>query len=110
MSLSSVRPSFNFNFVLLFQSKLNCEVLDENLAFEVRWAVAGESIVLQLVAKLGKIWSYKYLLIRHNRYFIPHLFLSHPSPDLIKSVNSLKGLERFKSGRKTVTARKDSKP
>ncbi|XP_019756540.2 protein Skeletor, isoforms B/C isoform X1 [Dendroctonus ponderosae] len=34
------------------QSKLNCEVLDDELAFEVRWAVAGESIVLQMVAKL----------------------------------------------------------
>ncbi|KAL1494772.1 hypothetical protein ABEB36_010317 [Hypothenemus hampei] len=34
------------------QSKLNCEVLDETLAFEVRWAVAGESIVIQLVSKL----------------------------------------------------------
>nr|XP_023024529.1 protein Skeletor, isoforms D/E-like [Leptinotarsa decemlineata] len=33
-------------------SKLNCEVLYDDLAFEVRWAVAGESIVLQLVAKL----------------------------------------------------------
>uniref|UniRef100_A0A6P7FTC9 Protein Skeletor, isoforms B/C isoform X1 n=1 Tax=Diabrotica virgifera virgifera TaxID=50390 RepID=A0A6P7FTC9_DIAVI len=34
------------------QSKLNCEVLFDDLAFEVRWAVAGDSIVLQLVAKL----------------------------------------------------------
>ncbi|KAJ8715830.1 hypothetical protein PYW07_010312 [Mythimna separata] len=34
------------------QSKLNCEVLHDELAFEVRWAVAGDSIVLQLVAKL----------------------------------------------------------
>ncbi|KRF82821.1 LOW QUALITY PROTEIN: uncharacterized protein Dvir_GJ23679 [Drosophila virilis] len=34
------------------QSKLNCEVLYDCLAFEVRWAVAGESIVVQLVAKL----------------------------------------------------------
>ncbi|XP_030753218.1 protein Skeletor, isoforms B/C isoform X2 [Sitophilus oryzae] len=34
------------------QSKLNCEVLNDKLAFEVRWAIAGESIVLQLVAKL----------------------------------------------------------
>lgn len=34
------------------QSKLNCEVLYDDLAFEVRWAVAGESIVIQLVAKL----------------------------------------------------------
>ncbi|XP_077271953.1 DM13 and DOMON_DOH domain-containing protein skeletor isoform X4 [Temnothorax americanus] len=34
------------------QSKLNCEVLDDTLAFEVRWAVAGDSIVVQLVAKL----------------------------------------------------------
>ncbi|XP_018574993.1 protein Skeletor, isoforms B/C-like, partial [Anoplophora glabripennis] len=34
------------------QSKLNCEVLYDDLAFEVRWAIAGESIVVQLVAKL----------------------------------------------------------
>ncbi|GLV32775.1 skeletor [Carabus blaptoides fortunei] len=34
------------------QSKLNCEVLYDELAFEVRWAVAGDSIVLQLVSKL----------------------------------------------------------
>ncbi|KAG4075641.1 hypothetical protein HA402_003466 [Bradysia odoriphaga] len=34
------------------QSKLNCEVLYDDLAFEVRWAVAGESVVVQLVAKL----------------------------------------------------------
>ncbi|XP_038219632.1 protein Skeletor, isoforms B/C isoform X2 [Zerene cesonia] len=34
------------------QSKLNCEVLHDDLAFEVRWAIAGDSIVLQLVAKL----------------------------------------------------------
>ncbi|XP_046667429.1 protein Skeletor, isoforms D/E-like [Homalodisca vitripennis] len=34
------------------QSKLNCEVLHEELAFEVRWAVAGDSVVVQLVAKL----------------------------------------------------------
>ncbi|KAG5335452.1 SKEL1 protein, partial [Acromyrmex charruanus] len=33
-------------------SKLNCEVLEDSLAFEVRWAVAGDSIVIQLVAKL----------------------------------------------------------
>jgi len=40
--------------IILLQSKLNCEVLYDDLAFEVRWAVAGESIVVQLVAKLGK--------------------------------------------------------
>ncbi|XP_043600970.1 protein Skeletor, isoforms B/C isoform X2 [Bombus pyrosoma] len=34
------------------QSKLNCEVLEDKLAFEVRWAVAGDSIVAQLVGKL----------------------------------------------------------
>ncbi|XP_018308259.1 protein Skeletor, isoforms B/C isoform X1 [Mycetomoellerius zeteki] len=34
------------------QSKLNCEVLEDSSAFEVRWAVAGDSIVIQLVAKL----------------------------------------------------------
>ncbi|XP_020281703.1 protein Skeletor, isoforms B/C isoform X1 [Pseudomyrmex gracilis] len=34
------------------QSKLNCEVLEDSLAFEARWAIAGDSIVIQLVAKL----------------------------------------------------------
>ncbi|XP_061391720.1 protein Skeletor, isoforms B/C-like [Musca vetustissima] len=34
------------------QSKLNCEVLYDDLAFEVRWAMAGDSIVVQLVSKL----------------------------------------------------------
>ncbi|KAJ8686999.1 hypothetical protein QAD02_022793, partial [Eretmocerus hayati] len=34
------------------QSKLNCEVLSDDSAFEVRWAVAGDSIVVQLVRKL----------------------------------------------------------
>jgi len=42
--------------IILLQSKLNCEVLYDDLAFEVRWAVAGESIVVQLVAKLGKFF------------------------------------------------------
>lgn len=42
-----------FPHISLSQSKLNCEVLYDDLAFEVRWAVAGESIVIQLVAKLG---------------------------------------------------------
>lgn len=36
------------------QAKLNCEVLWDDLALEVRWAVAGETIVLQLVGKIGK--------------------------------------------------------
>jgi len=35
------------------QSKLNCEVLDERMGFEVRWAIAGKSIVTQLVARLS---------------------------------------------------------
>ncbi|XP_043207358.1 protein Skeletor, isoforms D/E-like [Amphibalanus amphitrite] len=34
------------------QTKLNCEVLDEELAFEVRWAIAGQSMVMQLVSKI----------------------------------------------------------
>lgn len=59
---------FSFFFsIKFFQSKLNCEVLYDDLAFEVRWAVAGESIVVQLVAKLGKIniffFSLKTLLL-----------------------------------------------
>nr|CAD7433594.1 unnamed protein product [Timema monikensis] len=35
-----------------FESKLNCEVLWDDLALEVRWAVAGDSVVMQLVSKL----------------------------------------------------------
>lgn len=34
------------------QTKLNCEILDDAKAFEVRWAIAGKSIVTQLVARL----------------------------------------------------------
>ncbi|GLH12658.1 Protein Skeletor, isoforms B/C [Gryllus bimaculatus] len=34
------------------QSKLNCEVLWDENAFEVRWAVAGDSVVIQLVGKI----------------------------------------------------------
>ncbi|XP_049880584.1 protein Skeletor, isoforms B/C isoform X2 [Pectinophora gossypiella] len=50
-ALSNVPPSLKMLGVSP-QSKLNCEVLFDELAFEVRWAVAGDSIVLQLVAKL----------------------------------------------------------
>jgi len=35
------------------QSKLNCEVLHEPLAMEVRWAVAGRSVVMQLVGRVA---------------------------------------------------------
>jgi len=35
------------------QTKLNCEVLDSASSLEVRWAVAGESIVMQLVSNLA---------------------------------------------------------
>ncbi|XP_049956274.1 protein Skeletor, isoforms D/E-like [Schistocerca serialis cubense] len=35
------------------QSKLNCEVLHDDLALEVRWAIAGDSIVVQLVGKVA---------------------------------------------------------
>lgn len=35
------------------QTHLNCEVLDKDKSFEVRWAIAGKSIVTQLVAKLS---------------------------------------------------------
>ncbi|CAG7836850.1 unnamed protein product [Allacma fusca] len=36
------------------QTKLNCEVLYDDLALEVRWAVAGESVVMQLVGKIDQ--------------------------------------------------------
>jgi len=54
--------SIVFDYRMWFQSKLNCEVLDDSVAFEVRWAVAGDSIVVQLVAKLGK---YKSIIQNH---------------------------------------------
>ena len=41
------------NSIGKYQAKLNCEVLWDDLALEVRWAVAGETIVLQLVGKIG---------------------------------------------------------
>ncbi|XP_050429461.1 protein Skeletor, isoforms B/C-like [Adelges cooleyi] len=47
----NVPPSLKMLGVLP-QSKLNCEVLHEPLGYEVRWAIAGDSIVVQLVAKL----------------------------------------------------------
>ncbi|XP_045780245.1 protein Skeletor, isoforms D/E isoform X1 [Maniola jurtina] len=50
-ALANVPPSLKMLGVSP-QSKLNCEVLQDDLAFEVRWAIAGDSIVLQLVAKL----------------------------------------------------------
>lgn len=39
------------------QSKLNCEVLFAEKSFEVRWAIAGDSVVIQLLAKLGESHS-----------------------------------------------------
>ena len=39
-------------------------LLDE-LAFEVRWAVAGESIVMQLVGRVGK-----FIYIKYNKHSI----------------------------------------
>ncbi|XP_050536003.1 protein Skeletor, isoforms B/C-like isoform X2 [Daktulosphaira vitifoliae] len=47
----NIPPSLKMLGVLP-QSKLNCEVLHEPLGYEVRWAIAGDSIVIQLVAKL----------------------------------------------------------
>jgi hypothetical protein len=58
---TNLKPSVNLKS--FFQSKLNCEVLYDDLAFEVRWAVAGESIVIQLVAKLGEFFNILYTLI-----------------------------------------------
>lgn len=64
----------NVKKIILFQSKLNCEVLYDDLAFEVRWAIAGDSIVVQLVAKLGQYVTlfFTYLWMRGNvdKYFL----------------------------------------
>lgn len=66
-SSSECRKDINVTFFnrihferFFFQSKLNCEVLWDDFAYEVRWAVAGDSVVLQLVARLG---SYKAKLL-----------------------------------------------
>lgn len=56
-------------FVILFQSKLNCEVLHEPLGYEVRWAIAGDSIVVQLVAKLGKLYKILRYVIKKIQIF-----------------------------------------
>ena len=51
------------------QTKLNCEVLHDDLAFEVRWAVAGESIVMQLVGRVGEYSLYRCLMHSCSHYF-----------------------------------------
>lgn len=51
---SIVSLEYVHEMTVCLQSKLNCEVLDDTLAFELRWAVAGDSIVVQLVGKLGE--------------------------------------------------------
>ena len=53
---SFIQNSYIYNAIFLhdeiyFQTKLNCEILDDAKAFEVRWAIAGKSIVTQLVAR-----------------------------------------------------------
>jgi hypothetical protein len=64
------------------QSKLNCEVLWDELAFEVRWAVAGDSVVMQLVSKLGKLpqcsqlnSALLFILFSHTHIYSFHLSL-----------------------------------
>ena len=52
--LSKSNCFYSFVVSIFTQAKLNCEVLWDDLALEVRWAVAGETIVLQLVGKIGK--------------------------------------------------------
>ena len=36
-----------------FQSKLNCEVLSNSIGLQLRWSVAQENIILQIVGNLG---------------------------------------------------------
>ncbi|ROT74514.1 DOMON domain-containing protein, partial [Penaeus vannamei] len=68
------------------QTKLNCEVLWDDLAFEVRWAVAGESIVMQLVGRIAPLPSPNPPNPSHSQEifgissFSPHLFFRFPSP------------------------------
>lgn len=71
-TIEPFRKRSNTTFIFLYkhwtylQSKLNCEVLDADLGFEVRWAVAGESIVVQLLARLGETF---FLLLYLKSYF-----------------------------------------
>ena len=44
------KPPSAYRF-MNFQSKLNCEILDDKKGYEVRWAIAGKSMVTQLVAR-----------------------------------------------------------
>jgi len=41
------------NMVTKDESKLNCEVLSSSIGLEVRWSVAQENIILQIVGNLG---------------------------------------------------------
>lgn len=72
-----------------FQSKLNCEVLWDDLAFEVRWAVAGDSIVLQLVSKLGKNFTL------NNCYITPKIQNISLLPFICKTSKFLNFLSVF---------------
>jgi len=40
------------------ESKLNCEVLSPELGLQLRWSLAGSSIILQIVANLGGLLSW----------------------------------------------------
>ena len=41
----------------MLQSKLNCEVLSTSLGLQLRWSVAQENIILQIVGNLG-VYTY----------------------------------------------------
>ena len=40
-------------FFFNLQSKLNCEVLSRSIGLQLRWSVAAENIILQIVGNLG---------------------------------------------------------
>ena len=47
------------------QSKLNCEVLSPDLGLQLRWSLAGSSIILQIVANLGGLLSWIVVLFSY---------------------------------------------
>ena len=52
------------------QSKLNCEVLSPELGLQLRWSLAGSSIILQIVANLGELLLWNGILFSGSEMYM----------------------------------------
>jgi len=71
--------------------------LHDELAFEVRWAVAGESIVIQLVAKLGEFIQayFNKVNVKHERQFGCELAIVMMQDVVCKFIQSYKVISTY---------------